>query len=133
MSYTRLRYHITFATKDRRPSITERLEPLIHKKLREACESQGGHLFEIGGIPDHVHLLADVPGTCAVSEFVKELKRQSTLAIQSECDQLSDFRWQKRYGAFTLGDWDLPPVGHYVRNQKKRHSEGDVWKDFEPD
>jgi len=133
MSFTRLRYHITFATKNREPVIQEEHQPTVHQKLRDACTDQDGRLFEIGGVPDHVHLLAGIPATCAVSSFVGELKRRSTLEIRKTLDSLGDFSWQSQYSAFTVSDWDMRRISYYVRNQRERHSEDDLWEGFEPD
>ena len=131
MSFTYLRYHITFATKSRRPFITRDVEPVVYEALRDACRNQDGKLFEVSGIEDHVHLLSQVPQSVSIEKFVKETKRQSTLQIKEECEHLPDFKWQAKFGALTVSSWDMGKLYRYIRNQEEHHRTGQTWEGFE--
>jgi putative transposase len=55
---TNLLYHIVFSTKNREPIITAPIRPNLYKYMGGIIRSEGGTLLEIGGIADHVHLVA---------------------------------------------------------------------------
>ena len=77
-SYTSLTFHIIFSTKYRRklisPSIAERLYEYIGGIIRE----KKGVLLKIGGIEDHIHLMAGLHPTIAVSEMLRFIKSNSS-------------------------------------------------------
>src|SRR5687768_10791569 len=102
MSYTRLRYHIVTATKYRDRIITPEIEPVLHAALRRKAASQWGKILQIGGVEDHIHIIAAVPPTIALAEFVRQLKSSSTRVVNEIALLNQRFEWQEGYGAFTL-------------------------------
>src|SRR5437868_4188665 len=78
MSYTNLLYHIVFATKGRSPFITNELCADLHAYLGGTARGLGGIALEVGGVADHVHILAKIKPTVAVAEFIKQLKADSS-------------------------------------------------------
>ena len=41
------------------------------------AQSHDSHVYEIGGVEDHVHLLVSLPRTLSVSKLVEEIKKGS--------------------------------------------------------
>lgn len=58
MSYIRLRYHIVTATKEHQPYLKGQVEHLARAMLVHSAKEQGAKVFQLGGIPNHVHLVA---------------------------------------------------------------------------
>ncbi len=54
----------------------------------------------VGGTTDHIHLLANQSRTITLAEWVKELKRASSLWAKKKSRQWSLFQWQAGYGDF---------------------------------
>ncbi len=131
MSYTRLRYHIITATKNREMIITPEVEALIYPALQAKALECGGKLFQVGGVEDHVHMVAALPPSVALAAFVRELKTASSRAVNKAGLLEERFEWQRGYGAFTLNPLDLSTVLHYVANQKQHHAEGELWTSYE--
>src|SRR5256885_15608134 len=75
--------HLAFSTKDRRPLLRD-------KPTRDALHSYLGGISKqldcppilVGGVEDHVHLLARFGRTITQAEWVKELKRVSNLWLK---------------------------------------------------
>ena len=65
--------HFVWGTWDRLPLITDK-ESQIYKAILEKCKTLGAAAIAIGGMPDHVHLLARFPSTISVTDFVKGVK-----------------------------------------------------------
>jgi len=119
MSHTNLLYHISFATKERAPLITNILRPRLHQYLGGTVRNLGGTALEINGVADHVHLLVILPPTIAVSDFMSKLKSNSSGWAK---DQLKGrFAWQSRYGAFTVSESQVERVRNYIRAQEEHH------------
>jgi REP element-mobilizing transposase RayT len=107
MSFTKLRYHLVFATKARRRCLHELERTFVWQTLDELTEDIGGYPIATGGVEDHVHTLLAIPPTTAVSEFVKQLKRRATTVIRKRFAHLKGFQWQKGYGGFTVSAHEM--------------------------
>lgn len=119
MSYTNLLYHIVFATKGRYPLITNELRPDLHAYLGGTVRGLNGIALEVGGVSDHVHILAKIRPTIAVAEFLKQLKADSSGWAKKKTR--GRFAWQTRYGAFTVSESQVEKVRGYIRNQEEHH------------
>lgn len=56
----------------------------------------------VGGVEDHIHLLARQSRTITLSDWVKELKRVTSLWIKEKDAKFKKFAWQAGYGAFSV-------------------------------
>ena len=131
MSYTRLRYHFVFATKNRQPLIDETMEKPLYRKIRDVAGDIGGHVFAVGGVPDHVHLVAAVRPTVALSDFIQDLKSRTSATMNQLSTDIQTFEWQIGFGGFTLDPDNLDWVISYVRNQKHHHADNQVMQVYE--
>jgi len=120
-TYTQIVCHIVFSTKNRQPAIkTDRRDDFyayvwgIHKKLK--C-----HLYRIGGIEDHVHILAALHPTLSLAEYIEKIKTGSTNWIRRERVYPGWPGWQDGYGAFTVSWKDRDAVIDYIKKQAAHH------------
>src|SRR5690606_11158743 len=119
MSYTRLRYHIVTATQDRHPLITPEVEAVLYPALYRKAQDCGGRLLAVGGVADHIHLVAALPPTIALADFIRAVKARASRVVNKAGFYGGQFRWQRGYGAFTLDPFDLARVLAYVSHQKQ--------------
>ena len=122
MAYWRLAYHIVWATKERLPLIAPEIEMPVYRALAHKCEELDAVLFAVNGMPDHVHVVAAVKPTLALSEFVKQLKGSSSRFVHLEYEL--PFQWQRGYGIFSISDKLISTAVDYVRHQKQHHAAG---------
>jgi putative transposase len=114
--------HIIFSTKNREPFLNDpELRAEMHRVLGGICNDRGSQSIIVGGVEDHVHILARQSRTLTLSDWVKELKRQSNLWIQSSRQCSRDFKWQSGYGAFSVGNSQKNDVIAYIKNQEEHH------------
>ena len=120
-TYTQIFYHLVFSTKNReRVLLAEHREKLfryvwgIHKNLD--C-----HLYRIGGVEDHVHLLTALHPAVSLADYMKELKTGSTKWVKAEGLFPGFTGWQDGYGAFTLSVNERQAVTDYIANQEEHH------------
>jgi putative transposase len=119
-THTCLLYHIIFATKDRQPLIAPEWRPRLHEYLGGTVRGLGGVPQGIGGVSDHVHLLVSLKPTHCLSDFMRELKKASSIWVTEEIHEPS-FRWQEGYGAFTVSASTRASVQEYIANQEEHH------------
>jgi putative transposase len=120
MSYWRLHYHLTWATKRRLPLIGSEEEAIVAESLRMTMSRMKIIGHAIGMVEDHVHLALSIPPTVAVADAVGRLKGASSHLIGQHLE-VTGFAWQSEYGALSLTERALPTVVDYVQNQKQHH------------
>jgi REP element-mobilizing transposase RayT len=120
-TYTNLLYHIVFSTKQRIPLISNELRPDLYAYIGGIIRGEGGALLEIGGMPDHVHLLAKSKPTLSISDMLKAIKAGSSKWINEERFKMRKFGWQDGYAAFTVSESQIGAVQQYIREQEQHH------------
>ena len=77
--------------------------------------------FEIGGRPDHIHIMCTVPKTIALCNFVSKIKSSSSRWLKTVHDRYINFCWQDGYGAFSVSPSVEERTAYYIRNQAEHH------------
>ncbi len=120
-TYTSLTYHIIFSTKYRKPRIDAALRNELYPYIGGIIRGEKGRLIEIGGIADHLHILAGFHPTIAVSEMLQHVKGSSSKWINGEKKTRERFEWQAGYGAFTVSQSQVSTVRNYIQRQEEHH------------
>ena len=118
-TYTKLIYHIVFSTKERIPLIAPEIRDRLYEYLGGVIRGEKGSLMEIGGMPDHVHILARFGAAIAVSEMLKRIKGSSSHWLSQETGTW--FAWQAGYGAFSVSESQVAAVRKYIQQQEEHH------------
>ena len=121
MSFLMLHYHVVFSTKNREPFLGDAWRLEMHRYLGGLTKKLGGHCDIVGGTADHVHLLISLWARPALPDFMRELKRSSSLWAHRN-PKRRDFKWQDEYAAITVSPSDRMRVRHYIENQEKHHA-----------
>jgi len=119
-TYLGLNYHLIFSTKEREPSIIPSLRPRLHECLGGLVRGMEGLPQGIGGTADHVHLLVSLKGTHCLSNFMRELKKASSVWMHREGER-KQFAWQESYCALTVSPSGRRGMRDYIANQEKHH------------
>lgn len=120
-SYVNLLYHLVFSTKDRRPWIDDTVASRVHEYLGGTIRGLGGAPLAIGGMPDHVHILAGLRQDIALSDMLRQLKAGTSTWLHREIASLAGFSWQAGYAAFTVSRSNVVRVQTYIRSQAVHH------------
>ena len=126
MAFWRLFYHIVWATKEREPLITQGLEAELYGYLRGKADSLGSIVHAIGGVDDHVHIVASISPKLAMADFVRHLKGSSSHHMNHLPGAPGNFGWQRGYGVISLGQRQLERAIDYACNQKEHHRQGTI-------
>ena len=93
----------------------------IHDYIGGIIKGMGANPIRIGGIENHVHILATLPKTKALSDFVRTIKAESSRWIKSLSDYYRVFAWQEGYGAFSVSSSVVASTITYISNQAEHH------------
>jgi REP element-mobilizing transposase RayT len=124
MAYWRLYYHFVWGTKDRLALIDDQIEARVYSAIAAKAQELGALVHAVGGMEDHVHLVASVPPKIPLSEFIGLVKGNSSHFVNHVIVPGFHFAWQGEYGVQSFSEKDLPVVVGYVKNQKEHHLEG---------
>ena len=96
--------------------VDERVKVIIGDVAAEV----GVEVIEVQVLPDHVHLLAEVPPTVPLSRVVGLAKGRSSRLLGMEFPRLRRLPvlWSPSWFVSTVGGAPLEVVGRYVENQK---------------
>jgi REP element-mobilizing transposase RayT len=129
-TYTNLLYHIVFSTKDRIPLITNNIQEELYKYIGGIIRAEGGVQLEIGGMQEHVHILAKFKAAISVAEMLNKIKSNSSKWANDHKMKLRKFGWQEGYAAFSVSESQVPAVREYIRNQKEHHRQQTYQEEF---
>lgn len=114
--------HVVFSTKERRPFLRDAgLRGEVHSYLGGISKQLDCAPIIVGGVEDHVHLLARQARKITQADWVKELKRVSSIWIKQRDPSLREFAWQSGYGIFSVSSSNLDAVTRYIADQEKHH------------
>jgi putative transposase len=119
-TFANLLYHVVFSTKDRLPLIRNEIRESLYEYMGGIIRSEGGILLEIGGMPDHVHLLVKLKTDVTVALMVQKVKGKSSKWHNERLVQ-ERFAWQSGYGIFSVSASLVERVRRYIRSQEEHH------------
>jgi REP element-mobilizing transposase RayT len=121
-SLAQIYLHIAFSTKHRETYLKdEGLRNRTHAYLAGICKNLKSPSLIVGGVEDHVHILCRLSKNLAVSDFLRELKRDSSKWVKVQTPANPSFHWQLGYGAFSISPSHVNQLRRYIANQEEHH------------
>jgi REP element-mobilizing transposase RayT len=124
MAYMSLLYHVVFATKDRRNTMPEKLQPRMWSYMGGIARKNGFKVLAAGGVENHAHLVLSLPATVPIAKAVQLIKTGSSKSVHDELGRKL-FTWQESYGAFTIAISQLDATRRYIERQADHHRKRD--------
>jgi len=122
-TFTQSIFQIVFSTKYRQPSLAKPNREELYKYIWGVLKNKNCHLYRIGGITDHIHILTHIHPAISLASLVKDIKLSSSEYIKS-LKLFPDFEgWQNGYGGFTYSIKDKDNLIEYIKNQEYHHNE----------
>jgi len=104
--------------KDRARIIPVELELRLFGYIAGIILNNNCRLIIAGCDADHIHILVSV-GRADIAKLIGDIKRESSKWMKK--NGLEKFYWQRGYGAFSIGESQVPTVSGYIRDQKEHH------------
>jgi putative transposase len=123
--------HLVWATRAREPALVGTVNETARRVIREEAQALGCAVVALGGMPDHLHLLARVSARVSASELAKQVKGASSRTINELLPDYESFRWQEGYGVFSVSRSHVARVAEYIEHQAERHAQQRLWPEWE--
>ncbi len=126
-SYSQNVVHLVFSTKGRVASISNKFQPDLWAYIAAICQREEMFVHVIGGMPDHVHLLLQIPSTMSLAKCVATIKANSSKWAGEKGHR---FSWQSGYAAFSVSASVVSVVVRYIKNQAAHHKKMSFAEEF---
>ncbi len=121
MSYRQIYYHIIFSTKKRSNSLNEENCKQLYKYIYGIITHRKCKLYRINGVEDRIHILSAFHPSKSLSDFIRDIKTNSSHWMKTSNLFPSFDGWQDSYSAFTCSINDKDKIIEYIKNQKQHH------------
>ena len=130
-TYSQIYIQFIFAVKGRESQILESHRERLQQYITGIIRSKEQKLLAIYANPDHIHLLVGFNKLdIKISDFVRDIKSNSSKLINEENWFLGKFYWQEGYGAFSYSKSQIDNVVKYILNQKEHHKTKSFQEEF---
>jgi len=115
-----VKYHVIWCPKYRRGVLGGAAELRLKQIIGEVVAEVGGMVIEVATMPDHVHLLVELPPQVAVCKLVEVMRGRSSRRLRREFGYLARMTclWAPSWFVSTVGGAPLEVVQPNVENQK---------------
>lgn len=132
-TYTQIILQFVIVVKYRAAIIDESWEDELYKYITGIVQNNNHKMLCINGMPDHIHILVGFHTTQSISDFMRDVKANSSKWINENKLTKKKFEWQTGYGAFSYSKSHMKNVVNYINNQKQHHHKQtflEEYKDF---
>lgn len=120
-TYTQIIYQIVFGTKKRERTLSKDNRDELYKYITGLLSNKKCHLYRIGGVEDHIHIVTHLHPSVSLASLVKDIKLASTEYIKANKLFANFNGWQEGYGAFTYSTKEKERLIAYLKNQEIHH------------
>lgn len=120
-SFISSHYHIVFSTKNRMPLLTKPIRDRLFPYVNGIAHPHRIQVYALGGIENHIHLLASLPAQMSLAKAVQLIKGSASKWINETFSDSPFFAWQQGYAAFSIGVSQRRRTVEYIANQKHNH------------
>ena len=113
--------HLVFSTKHRELTITPDIQARLYPFIGGIIRDENGVLLEIGGMPDHLHLLVGWRTDETIATLARNIKSRSSAWIHQTFAGAQTFHWQEGYGVFTVSQSQVAKLREYIQTQPEHY------------
>lgn len=128
---TKIYIHLIFHISTRSTKISQDHLPRLSSYMGGIIKSADGMPIEIGGMPDHIHILTTLPKSMSLADYVRTIKSNSSKWIKVLDKNYEFFKWQHGYGAFSVSPSQLEHTQIYIKRQAEHHQKLTFQEEYE--
>jgi len=121
MSYVQLLYHVVIRTKASKPVLSLEHSDELYRYIWGIIKNKNSLLYRINGMEDHVHILLSLHPTIALSDFMREMKAETSKMLKRTAGFEQFTAWSEGYAALTYSLKDKDMIINYIKNQREHH------------
>lgn len=121
MSYNINYQHIIFRTSRSEKTIPQENKTKLLAYIDSVSKELGVNVIRINAHLNHVHILADVPVSILLSEYVRKIKQTSSATFRHHPEFPLFCGWAKGYGSFSVSYYEREHIVNYIKAQDEHH------------
>lgn len=121
-TYIQILYQIVFGTFNHENTIDTLKRGELYKYISGILKNKKCHLYRIGGVSDHLHIITHLHPSISLASLIKDVKLATTGYIKNKSLFPNFSDWQKGYGAFKYSFREKDILIEYVNNQETHHN-----------
>ena len=121
MSYNINYQHIIFRTSRSEKTIPQENKSKLLAYIDSVSKELGVKVIRINAYLNHVHILADVPVSMLLSEYVRKIKQTSSVTFRHHPEFPHFCGWAKGYGSFSVSYYERDRIINYIKGQDEHH------------
>jgi putative transposase len=130
-TYTRIYIQTVFAVYGRSGLISSSWKERLHRYITGIIQNHGHKLIAINTMADHAHIFIGMKPDEALSDLVRDVKRDSTNFVNEDIRPNSKFAWQEGFGAFSYSHEQIDTVVRYILHQEEHHRKKSFREEYE--
>lgn len=130
-SLSQIYIHLIFHIKSNGVKIKEEDCSKVFAYIDGILVNKGSLVVQIGGRPDHIHILCTLPRTISIADFVEDIKKSSSKWIKTVATEYATFALQGGYGVFSVSASQLEKTRNYILNQEEHHKKKSFKEEYE--
>ncbi|MDR1491218.1 MAG: IS200/IS605 family transposase [Planctomycetaceae bacterium] len=121
MSYTQLLYHIIIRTKANQTVLSLEYSDELYRYIWGIIRNKKCVLYRVNGTEDHVHLLISLHPAIALSDFMRDLKAETSKMLKQTPGFEQFTSWSDGYAALTYSMKEKETIVEYIKSQREHH------------
>ena len=121
MSYVQLIYHVVIRTKASQPTLSIEHSDELYRYIWGIIKNRNSVLYRINGMEEHIHILFSLHQTIALSDFMRDLKIETSKMLKRTIGFERFTAWSDGYAALTYGLRDKDMIINYIKKQREHH------------
>ena len=93
----------------------------LYRYIWGIIKNKNSVLYRVNGMEDHVHILFSLHPTIALSDFIRDLKVETSKMLKRTFGFEQFTAWGEGYAALTCNLKDKDIVIDYIKNQREHH------------
>jgi len=114
-------YHAVIRTKMSEPTLSLEHSDELYRYIWGIIKNKNSVLFRINGMEEHVHILFSLHPTISLSDFMRELKVETSKMLKKTTGFEQFTAWGEGYAALTYSYRDKNIITNYIKNQREHH------------
>lgn len=120
-TYTQNYVQLIFAVRHKEAALNKNIRTRVFAYMSGIITNLKHKSIIVNGMSDHVHVFIGLNPSVSISDTVHDIKRNTSLFINTEKLCLGKFSWQEGYGSFTYSRSQIERVYQYIKNQEYHH------------